>query len=157
MLWEHEFLKTRFALISGRAERTNKTNMIITKAILDELTEQAKGNPRLRQSMDLRNSPEDGSQRMLNALEPGTVMPIHRHHGSSETVVILRGKIKWVFYDNEGKETENVILDANGEQRMLNVERDRWHSLVCMESGSILYESKDGPYHPLEEDEMMSV
>ena len=131
--------------------------MVIDKKILDELTRQAKENPRLRQAMDLRNSPEDGSQRMLNALEPGTVMPIHRHHGSSETVVILRGKIKWVFYDNEGKETESAILDANGEQRMLNVERDRWHSLVCMESGSILYESKDGAYHPLEENEVMNV
>lgn len=131
--------------------------MVIAKKILDELTRQAKDNLRLRQAMDLRNSPEDGSQRMLNALEPGTVMPIHRHHGSSETVVILRGKIKWFFYDNDGKETESVILDANGEQRMLNVERDRWHSLACMESGSILYESKDGPYHPLEEDEVMNV
>ena len=128
--------------------------MIITKEILDELIEQAKNNPRLRQAMDLRNSPEDGSQRMLNALEPGTIMPIHRHHGSTETVVVLRGKIKWMFYDNGGKETESVTLDANGWPRMLNVERDRWHSLECMESGSVLYESKDGPYHPLEEDEI---
>lgn len=127
--------------------------MVIDKNILDELSEQAKANPRLRQAMDLRNTPEDGSQRMLNALELGTIMPIHRHHGSTETVVVLRGRIKWVFYDNEGKETESVILDANGEQRMLNVERDRWHSLVCLESGSVLYESKDGPYHPLDEDE----
>lgn len=130
--------------------------MIIDKKILDELTEQAKTNPRLRQAIDLRNSPEDGSQRMLNALEPDTIMPIHRHHASSETVVILRGRIKWVFYDEKGKETESVILDANGEQRMLNVERDRWHSLVCLESGSVLYESKDGPYHPLDEDEIMN-
>ena len=69
--------------------------MVIDNAILDNLTEQAKNNPRLRQAMDLRNSSEDGSQRMLNALESGTIMPIHRHHASSETVVILRGKIKW--------------------------------------------------------------
>ena len=131
--------------------------MIIDKAILDNLTEQAKANPRLRQAMDLRNSPEDGSQRMLNALEPGTIMPIHRHHASTETVVILLGKIKWLFYDNEGKETESVTLDANGELRMLNVEKDRWHSLVCLESGSVLYESKDGPYYPLEEDETMNI
>lgn len=94
---------------------------------------------------------------MLNALEPGTVMPVHRHHGSSETVVILRGKIQWVFYDDNGKETERVTLDANGEPRMLNVERDRWHSLVCLESGSVLYESKDGAYRPLGEDEVMEV
>ena len=71
--------------------------MVIDKELLDNLTAQAKINPRLRQSFDLRNSAEDKSQRMLNALEPGTVMPIHRHHASSETVVILRGKIRWIF------------------------------------------------------------
>lgn len=129
--------------------------MIIDKQILDNLTEQAKNNPRLRQAMDLRNSPEDGSQRMLNALEPGTIMPIHRHHGSSETVIILRGKIRWEFYDEEGKEVENVLLDANGAVRMLNVERDRWHSLECLESGSVLFESKDGAYQPLTSEEVM--
>ena len=129
--------------------------MIINNIILDKLTASAKASPRLRMNMDLRNGPEDGSQRMLNALEPGTVMPIHRHHASSETVVILRGKIQWVFYDKNGEETERVSLDANGWPRMLNVERDRWHSLVCLESGSVLFECKDGAYHPLEEDEIM--
>lgn len=129
--------------------------MVIDDNILDNLSAQAKVNPRMRQAMDLRNSPEDGSQRMLNALEPGTVMPIHRHHASSETVVILRGRIRWIFYDENGQETERVVLDADGEPRMLNVEKDRWHSLECLESGSVLYESKDGPYHPLEEDDIM--
>ena len=129
--------------------------MVVDKKILDELTEAAKVSPRLRQAMDLRNSPEDLSQRMLNALEPDTDMPIHRHHQSSETVVILRGKIRWIFYDENGNETERVVLDADGDLRMLNVEKDRWHSLECLESGSVLYESKDGPYHPLEEDEIM--
>ena len=128
--------------------------MVIDKALLDELSAQAKENPRLRQALDLRNSSEDLSQRMLNALEPGTVLPIHRHHASSETVVVLRGRIEWIFYDNEGNETERVVLDANGEPRMLNVEIDRWHSLVCLEEGSVLYESKNGAYQPLEEDEI---
>lgn len=128
--------------------------MVIDKKILDELSAQAKANPRLRQAMDLRNSPEDLSQRMLNALEPGTVMPIHRHHASSETVVVLRGKIRWIFYDDNGNETERVVLDADGEPRMLNVEKDRWHSLECLTTGAVLYESKDGPYHPLEEEEI---
>ena len=132
-----------------------KRDMIIDNKILDELSAKAKENPRLRQSLDLRNSPEDGSQRMLNALEPGTVMPIHRHHASSETVVILRGKIEWIFYDDQGRITESTELRSDGDIRMLNVEKDRWHSLVCLESGSVLYESKDGPYHPLEEDEIM--
>ena len=128
--------------------------MVVDKKTLDNLSEQAKANPRLRQAMDLRNSPEDLSQRMLNALEPGTIMPIHRHHASSETVVILRGRIRWIFYDENGNETERVVLDAEDNLRMLNVEKDRWHSLECLESDSVLYESKDGPYHPLEEDEL---
>ena len=128
--------------------------MVIDNKILDELSAQAKANPRLRQAMDLRNSPDDLSQRMLNALEPGTVLPIHRHRASSETVVILRGKIEWVFYDDNGHETERVTLDANGEPRILNVERDRWHSLVCLEPNSVLYESKNGAYQPLGADEI---
>lgn len=128
--------------------------MVIDSKILDELTEQAKASPRLRMNLDLRNSDSDGSQRMLNALEPGTVMSIHRHHGSTETVVILRGKIRWIFYDDQGQETERVVLDADEEPRVLNVEKDRWHSLECLTSGAVLYESKDGPYQPLEEDEI---
>lgn len=131
--------------------------MVIDNKILDELSAQAKANPRLRQAMDLRNSPEDLSQRMLNALEPGTVLPVHRHHASSETVVLLRGKIEWIFYDDNGNETERVILDANSEPRMLNVERDRWHSLICLEPNSVLYESKNGAYQPLAEDEVLSL
>ena len=102
--------------------------MVIDNKILDDLSAQAKANPRLRQAMDLRNSPEDLSQRMLNALEPGTVMPIHRHMASSETVTLLRGKIRWHFYDDAGKETGSVLLDANGDVRCINVGKARWHS-----------------------------
>ena len=131
--------------------------MVIDSKILDELSSKAKESPRLRMNQDLRNGPEDGSQRMLNALEPGTVMPIHRHLASSETVVILRGKICWHFYDDSGKETESVVLDANGEPRCLNVEKGRWHSLECLESGSVLFESKDGAYRPLTEEEILSL
>lgn len=127
--------------------------MVITKEILNELSAKAKESPRLRMAMDLRNSAEDQSQRMLNALEPGTVMPVHRHHGSSETVVILRGRVRWIFYDESGVETESVVLDADGDVRCINVERDRWHSLECMASGTILMECKDGGYEPLKEDE----
>lgn len=130
--------------------------MVIDQKILDELSEQAKASPRLRQSFDLRNTPEDNSQRMLNALEPGTIMPIHRHLASSETVVLLRGKICWHFYDDAGKETESVVLDANGDVRCINVEKARWHSLECLAEGSVLLESKDGRYEPLREDELLN-
>ena len=131
--------------------------MVIIQEILDKLTEKARASERLRMAMDLRNSPGDQSQRMLNALEPGTVMPIHRHHGSSETVVVIRGRIRWMFYDENGKEIESVTLEANGPIRMIVAEKDRWHSLECLENGSVLFECKDGPYHPLEEDEIFDV
>ena len=130
--------------------------MIIDKKVLDDLSAKAKANPRLRQAMDLRNSPEDLSQRMLNALEPGTIMPIHRHMASSETVTLLRGRIRWHFYDDAGKQTESVVLDANGDVRCINVEKARWHSLECLETGSVLLESKDGKYEPLREDELLN-
>ena len=131
--------------------------MVIDKNLLDDLSAQAKASPRLRQAYDLRNTPEDNSQRMLNALEPGTVMPIHRHMASSETVVLLRGRICWHFYDGAGHETESVMLDANGDTRCINVEKARWHSLECVESGSVLLECKDGRYEPLREEELLKV
>ena len=131
--------------------------MIIDQKLLDELSAQAKSSPRLRQAYDLRNTPEDNSQRMLNAMEPGTVMPIHRHLASSETVVLLRGKICWHFYDDAGNETESIVLDANGDVRCINVEKARWHSLECLESGSVLLESKDGRYEGLKEEEILEI
>lgn len=140
---------------SLRSSIADLENMVIAQDILDDLTEKAKASERLRMAMDLRNSPEDQSQRMLNALEPGTVMPIHRHRGSSETVVILRGKIQWLFYDDNGNETERVSLDANGSVRMIVAEKGRWHSLECLESGTVLFEAKDGPYAPLGSEDIM--
>ena len=131
--------------------------MVITKKILDELTAKAKENPRLRCNLDMRNSADDQSQRMLNALEPGTVMPIHRHLASSETVIIIRGRIRWLFYDEQGRITESTELWSDGDVRMLNVEKGRWHSLECLESGSVLFEAKDGPYEPLQDCDVLSV
>lgn len=137
--------------------RGGNSTMVIDKNILDNLTVQAKSSPRLRIAFDLRNTPEDNSQRMLNALEPGTVMPIHRHMASSETVVLLRGKICWHFYDDVGNKTESVVLDANGDVRCINVEKARWHSLECLESGTVLLESKDGRYEGLRDEELLRV
>ena len=88
--------------------------MIIDQQILDELTAKAKESPRLRVAMDLRNSPDDQSQRMLNALEPGTVMPIHRHKGTSETCVCVRGHFEEFFYDSGGHLAETVDMVPGG-------------------------------------------
>ena len=129
--------------------------MIITKEILDELTDKAKASPRLRCNLDLRNSVEDKSQRMLNALEPGTIMPIHRHKGSSETCVCIRGHFEEYFYDENGVLTETIDMIPGG--TVLNIEKGQWHSLRCLESGTILLEAKDGVYRPLSPDEIMEV
>ena len=88
--------------------------MNIDIQLLDELTATAKESPRLRAAMDLRNSPDDQSQRMLNALEPGTVMPIHRHRGSSETCVCIRGHFEEYFYDEQGRLTDTVDMVPGG-------------------------------------------
>ena len=126
--------------------------MTIDQHILDDLTAQAKASPRLRMNMDLRNSPEDQSQRMLNAIEPGTIMPIHRHLHSSETIVCLRGHFEEYLYDSNGNLTEVIDMLPGGV--VLNIERGVWHSLQCLESGTVLLEAKDGAYAPLSEAEI---
>lgn len=132
--------------------------MIITQAILDSLTEQAKASPRLRMSLDLRNSADDKSQRMLNAIEPGSVLPIHRHRKTSETVVCLRGKLVWEFYDESERIcTDRIELTPNGEVVALNVPAGQWHTVRALESGSVILECKDGAYEPLGEGEILSL
>ena len=129
--------------------------MLISTAVLDELTAQAKASPRLRMNLDLRNTPEDHSQRMLNALEPGTVMPIHRHRHTSETVVVLRGKVRWLYYDDQGKLTDTILVEASGDICGLSVPMGQWHSLECLESGSVILECKDGAWEAMREEDMM--
>lgn len=122
----------------------------ITQAVLDGLTEQAKTSPRLRQAMDLRNTPEDLSQRMLNAIEPGSVLPIHRHQKTSETIVCLRGRMIEEFYDDlERTCTEAIELSPNGPIVALNIPMGQWHTVRVLESGTVIMEVKDGPYEPL--------
>ena len=129
--------------------------MIIDAFELDRLTEQAKYNSRLRCNLDLRNSPEDKSQRMLNAIEPGTVTPVHRHRFTSETCVCVRGHFEEYFYDEQGNLTETVDMVPGGV--VLNIEKGQWHSLKSLESGTVLLEAKDGPYEPLGVGDILSV
>ena len=126
--------------------------MIIHHHILNDLTAQAKASPRLRINLDLRNSSSDNSQRMLNAIEPGTVMPIHRHKSSSETVVCIRGHFEEYFYDENGVLTDTIDMVPGGV--VLNVPIGQWHSLKSLESGTVLLECKDGAYEPLTEGEI---
>jgi cupin fold WbuC family metalloprotein len=124
--------------------------MKITQAILDDLTAKAKVSPRLRMNLDLRDSAEDTSQRMLNAIEPGSPLPIHRHQKTSETVVCIRGRLVEEFYDDlERICTERIELLPNGTVVALNIPAGQWHTVHALESGTVILEMKNGKYEPL--------
>ena len=125
-------------------------DMKITQTILDELTAKAKESPRLRMNLDLRDSAEDSSQRMLNAIEPGSPLPIHRHQRTSETVVCLRGRLVEEFYDDlERTCTERIELSPNGPVVALNIPAGQWHTVHALESGTVILEMKNGKYEPI--------
>ena len=131
--------------------------MTIDKKLLDSLTAVAKASPRLRMNYDLRNSAEDGSQRMLNALEPGTPLPIHRHTKSSETVVCLRGRLQEVFYSDAGEVTEVIELAPCSDCVALNIPIGQWHTVRVLENGTVIMEVKDGRYEPQEPEDILSL
>lgn len=131
--------------------------MKIDIKLMDELTVQAKANPRMRQAYDLRTSPNDNSQRMLNALEPGTIMPIHRHRNTSETMVMVRGALIERFYNDDGTLAQEFQMLAGGECPVVQIEAGQWHSLEVLESGTIIFEAKDGKYEPLGEKDILTI
>ena len=129
--------------------------MKIDNILLDKLTAQAMESPRLRMNLDLRNSDGDSSQRMLNAIEPGSVVPVHRHRKTSETVVVLRGRVVEEYYSSEGALEASYELAAGGDARSelgitvacaLNIPAGQWHTLRALESGTVILEMKDGVY-----------
>ena len=125
---------------------------------MDDLTEKAKASPRLRMNLDLRNGAEDQSQRMLNAIEPGSELPIHRHQKTSETVVCLRGRLVEEFYDELDRIcTDSIEMYPGGPVVALNIPAGQWHSLRVIESGTVILEMKDGPYEPITDADILSL
>lgn len=114
--------------------------MIIDKKLLDDLSSKAKANPRLRQTFDLRTTQEDDSQRILNAVEPGSVLPIHRHRTSTETIVALRGTVVQHYYDDNGNKTASFVLAPNRAQVAISVPVGKWYALESLEEGSVIFE-----------------
>ena len=131
--------------------------IIIDNILLNSLTEQAKASPRHRMNYDLRNTGESHSQRMLNAIEPGSPVPVHRHRSSMETVVCLRGHIRQIFYDDNGEVVETVELMPGGDVAAVNIPMGQWHTVEVLESGTVIMEVKDGPYEPLQECDILNV
>lgn len=131
--------------------------MIIDNKLLDNLSAQAGLNPRLRQAYDLRTTSEDQSQRILNALEPGTILPIHRHRHTAETMIVIRGSVKELLYDDNGNLTNEYIMTPQGEYPMIQIETGQWHSLEVVEDGTVIFEAKDGAYEPLTDEDILTI
>ena len=129
--------------------------MIIDQKLLDEMTEKAKNSPRLRAAYDLRTTPEDNSQRILNAVEPGTVLPIHRHRTTTETIVVLRGRVRQNYYNEQGEITNSFELAPMSGIVGMSVPVGQWHALESLESGSVILETKDGAYAPITAEDVL--
>ena len=131
--------------------------MKLDNKLFDSVFIQAKNSPRRRMHYDLRTSKADNSQRMLNVLMKDTVVHIHRHTDTSETVVICRGKVREEFYDAEGNKTAEFLLEAGGECPAVQVPMGQYHSLVCLEDGSVIFEAKDGAYDPERTEDFLNI
>lgn len=131
--------------------------MILGSTIFNELSEDARQSPRLRMNRDLRNSADDQSQRMLNAIEPGTDLPIHRHRKTSETCIVLRGAAEQLFYDDEGNITERILMEPETDCCGVNIAADRWHKIISLKPGTVIFEAKDGQYEPLTSEDILTL
>lgn len=120
--------------------------MVITKDMLDELTVRAKASPRLRMNYNFHQSLDEKCHRFLNAVEPGTVVPIHRHPTKDETFIVLRGRVRVSTYHDDGSLIESVVLSNEDERYGVNIPKNVWHSLESLETGSVIFECKEGPF-----------
>ncbi|MDE6513422.1 MAG: WbuC family cupin fold metalloprotein [Muribaculaceae bacterium] len=131
--------------------------MKLNNQLFDKVSAEAATSPRKRMNLDMRNSADDKSQRMLNALEPETVLPIHRHRATSETCIVLRGKAEEIFYDDLGNETERVMMQPGSDCCGVDIAAGRWHKIVSLEPGTVIFEAKDGPYEPTSPEDILTV
>jgi len=130
--------------------------MIIDNNLLDKVTAEAKGSPRLRMNYNLHDSLDAKAQRLLNALEPGTVLPIHRHQHTAESYFLIRGRVTVLFYNEDRVLTERFDLNPLVGNYGVQIPAGQWHTLKVLESGSVIFEVKDGPYMPSAPEDMMA-
>ena len=123
--------------------------MIIDKSLLDQVSSQAKASPRLRMNYNFHLSLEDKCHRFLNAVEPGTVVPIHKHPTKDESCVILRGKVRVTTHNDDGSIIEDVVLSQESGNYGVDIPKNVWHKLESLESGSVIFECKEGPFSRL--------
>jgi cupin fold WbuC family metalloprotein len=128
---------------------------IINKELLDEITRQAKESPRLRMNYNLHDNLDAKAQKLLNALEPGTILPIHRHPNTTETYLLLRGKLNVILYNDKKEVLETMHMDTANGNYGLDIPAGQWHSVEVLESGTVILEVKDGPYFPFQPEDIL--
>lgn len=124
---------------------------LIDKSLLDTVTSGAKESNRLRMNYNFHDSLDAPCQRLLNALEPGTIVPIHRHQHTSETYILLRGKLRMMFYNDDKEIIEETILSSESANYGIHIPAGVWHAMEVLASGTVIFETKDGPYMPIQE------
>lgn len=130
---------------------------LLNKKLLDNLTAKAQASPRLRMNYNLHSHLEAPAQRLFNALEPGTVLPIHRHLHTDETYILVCGRLKILLYNNEGLLTESIELNLVEGIFGAHIPAGQWHTVEVLKSGTVIFEVKDGPYAPLGEGDIWEV
>lgn len=131
--------------------------MVLKASILDETTEKAVTNPRLRMNYNIHDSFEDSVQRMFNALEPGTIVPVARHPYSNETLIMLRGKLRVLIYDDKKNIIEDVVIAPNTENIGYHIPKGTWHRVESLEHGTICFETREGPYLPVADRDILKI
>lgn len=130
---------------------------VINEYLLNEVSEQAKASPRLRKNYNFHLSLDEKCHRFLNAVEPGTKVEIHRHPTKDETFVLLRGKVRVTTHNDDGSINEDIILSPENGTYGVNIPKGVWHTLECLESGSVIFECKEGPFVSHEEDGVLDI
>lgn len=129
---------------------------VITQEVLDSLCDEARKSPRLRKNRNFHDRLDAPAQRLLNALEPGTEVPVHRHPNTAETYFVVRGKVRVSFFDNSGKTTLSSVLSPVQKNYGIHIPAGTWHSLDVLETGTVIFEVKDGPYTPISPENILS-
>ena len=129
--------------------------MLLNKALLDKISAEAKQSPRLRKNFNLHESLDAPSQRLFNALQPGTKLEIHRHTTTSETCIVIRGSIRYTLYDDNKNVIDSFVLKSGSDNFGFNVPAGQWHCYEPLEADTVIFGCKDGPYIPLNNEDIL--
>ena len=131
--------------------------MLLNHQLLEEITEQAKQTPLLRMNYNLHDSLDAKAQRLFNAMEPGTVLPVHRHRNTSETYILIRGAIRVLLYDDNKTLISSYEISDKNDNFGFHIPKGQWHTLEVLESGTVIFEVKEGPYAPLSDEDILVI